>query len=63
MYYLYLDTFLASDTSIINGLYDYYLQSNSLKCIDMFIVMKEPQEQCLFERYIDFFICYDQYIT
>ncbi|XP_076272385.1 hamartin-like isoform X2 [Rhynchophorus ferrugineus] len=42
-----------NDTSLINGLYDYYLRSNSLKCIDMFIVMKEPQEQCLFERLKD----------
>ncbi|XP_066138262.1 hamartin-like isoform X1 [Euwallacea fornicatus] len=35
---------------LINGLYDYYLNSNSLRCMEMLITLREPHHLFLFDR-------------
>ncbi|XP_019761894.1 hamartin isoform X3 [Dendroctonus ponderosae] len=35
---------------LINGLYDYYLSSNSVRCMEVIITLREPHQQFLFDR-------------
>lgn len=38
---------------LINGLYDYYLNTNSVRCIEVLLTLREPHQQFLFDRLCD----------
>lgn len=41
---------LVHESWLINGLYDYYLFSNSVRCMEVIITLREPHQQFLFDR-------------
>jgi tuberous sclerosis protein 1 len=45
--------FLVRDSWLVNGLYDYYLSTNSANTIVVLINIKEPHHQYLFDRLSD----------
>lgn len=58
--------FLVSEPWLINGLYDYYLQTNSIRAIEILVNVREPLHIQLCERYVrllnsnytnEFFFC------
>ncbi|XP_030766049.1 hamartin isoform X2 [Sitophilus oryzae] len=38
---------------VIHGLYEYYLSTSSVRCIEIIIALKEPHQQFLFDRLLD----------
>ncbi|CAH0547663.1 unnamed protein product [Brassicogethes aeneus] len=40
----------VSDPWLLNGIYDYYLKTNSVRSMDVLVNIKEPHHQFLFER-------------
>lgn len=47
--------FLAKDPWILNGMYDYYMATNSTRALDVLVTVREPHDKFLFDRY-DYFI-------
>ncbi|XP_050300815.1 hamartin isoform X2 [Anthonomus grandis grandis] len=43
----------VQDPWLINGLYDYYLSTNSVRCMEVLITLKEPHQHFLFDKLCD----------
>lgn len=52
-FYLHGMYFTVTEPWLLNGFYDYYLQTNSSRAIDILVNIREPHHTFLFDRQVE----------